>query len=329
MKFNRRIALQCAAFSSAVAMIGSVSNAFAAGYPDKPVTIYVGFSAGGPTDVVARVVAEKLSQKFGQSFVIDNRAGASGAVAANLVKKAPADGYTLMLGSSSTLSIIPFVQKGIQYDSIKDFTSIALVASYPYYLAVPANSKFKTYDDLLSFGRAKDNKLSYASAGNGAVNHLAGEWFKGETKINLLHIPYKGDSAAITDLIAGRVDFAFLAGVVAMPQVTAGKLRILASASSSPDRGQKGTLVIGQEKVPGFAAEPWNGLMGPAGLPSEVVKKLNAAVNEIMASPDVKSKLLTLDQYPFTGTATQFTEHIQKQSAHWANVIKKSSIVLE
>lgn len=327
MPLKRRSLLAAAALCAGTGLLAAAPAV--AAYPDKPVTIYVGFSAGGPTDMVARVLAEKLSQKFGQSFVIDNRAGASGAVAANLVKKAPADGYTLMLGSSSTLSIIPFVQKGIQYDSIKDFTPIALVASYPYYLTVPANSKFKTYDDLVTFGRGKDNHLSYASAGNGAVNHLAGEWFKNDTKINALHVPYKGDSAAITDLIAGRVDFAFLAGVVAIPQVTAGKLRILASASASPDRGQKDTLVIGQQKLPGFAAEPWNGLMGPAGVSPDIVSQLNTAVNEIMGSPEVKAKLLTLDQYPFTGSPAQFTDFIQKQSAHWAGVIKKSHIVLD
>lgn len=329
MLTKRRILARAAALCACAGLLGSAPLALAAGYPDKPVTIYVGFSAGGPTDMVARVLAEKLAQKFGQSFIVDNRAGASGAVAANLVKKAGADGYTLMLGSSSTLSIIPYVQKGIQYDAARDFTPIALVASYPYYLTVPANSPFKTYDELIAYGRATGHQLSYASAGNGAVNHLAGEWFKSDTQIHALHVPYKGDSAAVTDLIAGRVDFAFLAGVVAMPQVAAGKLRILASASASPERGQKDTLVIGQHKLPGFAAEPWNGLMAPAGLSPEIASRLNAAVNEIMANPQVQARLLTLDQYPFTGSPQQFRDYIQQQSAHWAGVIKKAGIVLE
>lgn len=303
--------------------------AAAAGYPEKPVNITVGFSAGGPTDIVARLLAEKLTQKFGQSFIIENKAGASGAVAANLVKKAAPDGYTLMIGSSSTLSIIPYVQKGVQFDPIKDFTPIALVASYPYYLTVPPDSRFKSYDELVNFAKQKGNQLTYASAGNGAINHLAGEWFKSDTGINALHVPYKGDSAAVIDLAAGRVDFAFLAGVVAIPQTQAGKLRILASASSAADKGLKDTLVIGQQKLPGFSAEPWNGLMGPAGLPAEVVSKLNAAVNEIMSTPDVKARLLALDQYPFTSTPAQFKDYIQKQSTHWAGVIKKSNIVLD
>lgn len=329
MKFQRRFALSYAAVLMGSASLLTAPLVLAAGYPAKPVTIYVGFAAGGPTDIVARILAEKLTQKLGQSFIIENRAGASGAVAAALVKKAPADGYTLMIGSSSTLSILPHVQKGLQYDAIKDFTPIGLVASYPYYLVVPASSNFKKYDDLLAYGREKGQQLSYASAGNGAVNHLAGEWFKKETRINALHVPYKGDSAAVSDLIAGRVDFAFLAGVVAIPQDSAGKMRILASAGSSADKSINGTLVIGQEKLPGFSAEPWNGLMGPAGVAPDIVAKLNTAINEIMTAPDVKAKLLTLDQYPFTRTPEQFKEHIQQQSANWAAIIKSANIVLE
>lgn len=324
MKFTRRTTI-----GTLIAGLTLPLSTLAAGYPEKPVTITVGFSAGGPTDIVARILAEKLTNKFGQSFIIENKTGASGAVAANIIKKAVPDGYSLMIGSSSTLSIIPYIQKGVQFDPIKDFTPIGLVASYPYYLAVSPESKFKTFEDLVEFGRQKNNSLTYASAGNGAINHLAGEWFKSTTEINALHVPYKGDSAAVVDLAANRVDFAFLAGVVAIPQVEAGKLRVLASASSDPKKGVQNVPVLGQQKVPGFAAEPWNGLMGPAGLPQDVVAKLNTAINEIMSDPEVTSKLLTLDQYPFTGTPAQFTDYIQKQSAHWASIIKKSNIALD
>lgn len=329
MAINRRFILGVAAACIGAAALGVSSFAYAADYPQKPVTVYIGFSAGGPTDTVGRLLADKLSQKLGKTFIVENKAGASGVVAANLVKKAEPDGYTLMLGSSSTLSIIPHVQKNIQYDALKDFTSVALVASYPYYLLVPAGSQFKTFDDLIAYGRDQSNQLSYASAGTGAVNHLAGEWLKEEMGINALHVPYKGDSAAMPDLIAGRVDFALLAGIVALPQVEAGKLRILASASSSPDKGAPNVEIIGQGKIPGFDAEPWNGLMGPAGLPEQVVSTLNAAVNEVLSEPEVKAQLLTLDQYPFTSTPDQFKKHIEDQSARWAGIIKKANIVIE
>ncbi|MCC2595839.1 tripartite tricarboxylate transporter substrate binding protein [Pusillimonas sp. MFBS29] len=329
MSINRRSMLGLAAACIGAAALGVSSFAHAAGYPDKPVTVYIGFSAGGPTDTVGRLLADKLSQKLGQTFVVENKVGASGVVAANLVQKAKPDGYTLMLGSSSTLSIIPHVQKNIQYDAINDFTPVALVASYPYYLAVPADSPFKTLDDLIAYGRDKNNELSYASAGTGAVNHLAGEWLKEETGIKALHVPYKGDSAAMPDLIAGRVDYALLAGIVALPQVEAGKLRVLASASSSPDKGAPNIEIIGQKTAPGFDAEPWNGLMGPAGMPEDVVSTLNTAVNEVLSDPEVKARLLTLDQYPFTSTPAQFKQHIKDQSSRWAGIIKSANIVIE
>ena len=199
----------------------------------------------------------------------------------------------------------------------------------PSVVVVHQSLPVKNMAELGSSLKSRPGSISYASAGNGAVNHLAGEWFKSETRINALHVPYKGDSAAVSDLIAGRVDFAFLAGVVAIPQDAAGKMRILASAGSSPYKSLKGTLVIGQDKLPGFSAEPWNGLMGPAGIAPDIVARLNTALNEIMNAPDVKARLLTLDQYPFTRTPEQFKAHIQQQSANWAAIIKSANIVLE
>lgn len=298
-------------------------------YPEKPVTIVLGFSAGGPTDVVARILAEKLSNKFGQTFVIDNKAGASGAVAATAVKNAKPDGYTLMIGSSSTLSIVPNIRKDVPYDPIKDFTAIALVANYPYFLIAPGTSKFNTLDDLVEAGKQPSSQLSYASAGTGAVNHLAGEWFKAATKLNATHIPYKGDSAAISDLIAGRVDFAFIAGAAALPHIESGRLKILASASSVPGRGGKNVPTIGEDKVPGFAAEPWNGLMGPAGVPEDIVKKLNAAVNEAMTAPEVTTKLSAMEQYAFPGTPEFFTNYIAEQTQRWAEIVADANISVE
>lgn len=316
---------------AAVAGLAVSGTAFAqsSNYPERPVTIVLGFSAGGPTDVIARILADKLSSKFGQSFVVDNKAGASGTVAANIVKNAKPDGYTLMLGSSSTLSIVPNIRKDVQYDPIKDFTAIALVANYPYFLIAPGTSKFKTYDDLVEQGKDPSAKLSYASAGPGAVNHLAAEWFKAETKINATHIPYKGDSAAISDLIAGRVDFAFIAGAAALPHLDSGRLKLLASASSVPGRGGENVTTIGQDKIEGFSAEPWNGLMGPAGLPEDIVKKLNAAVNEVMNDPEVTTKLSAMEQYAFTGTPEFFTNYIAEQTQRWAKIVADANISVE
>ncbi|MFT3849545.1 MAG: tripartite tricarboxylate transporter substrate binding protein [Propionivibrio sp.] len=315
---------------SSIALVGTlVSSGVAWGqspndWPSRPVTIVVGFGAGGPTDVLARILAEGLSTKFKQPFVVDNKAGAAGAVAASQVKQAAPDGYTLMFGSSSTLSIIPTLQK-TAYDPIKDFTTIGLVASYPYFLVAPASSKVASLDDLIQHGRNPSSQLSYGSAGNGAVNHLAGEWFKREAKIDAVHVPYRSDSAVVTDLVAGRLDFAFLAGAVALPQVKSGAMRMLASASAKPGLGGEGVPTLG-DRFKGFSTEPWNGLMGPAGLPQPIVTKLNAAINEIMNRPEVVSRLAGMDQFPFTGTPQQFTDHIKAQTERWTTVIKTANI---
>lgn len=315
------------ALAGALATGGSAWAQSAGDWPTRPVTIVVGFGAGGPTDVLARILAEGLSAKFKQSFVVDNKAGAAGGVAAALVKQAAPDGYTLMFGSSSTLSIVPTLRK-TPYDPIRDFTTIGLVASYPYFLVAPASSSITSLDELVKRGRNPSSKLSYGSAGAGAVNHLAGERFKHEAKIYAVHIPYRGDAAVVTDLGAGLLDFAFLAGSVALPQVKAGRMRMLASASAKPGLGGEGVPTLA-DRFKGFAAEPWNGLMGPAGLPQPIVTQLNAAINEIMNRPDVVARLATMDQFPFTGTPQQFTQHIKSQTVSWSAVIKASNITLD
>lgn len=298
-------------------------------YPNRPVTLVIGFTAGGPTDVVGRVLAENLSKKLKQPFIVDNKPGASGSVAALQVKRAAPDGYTLMLGSSSTLSIIPHTQKNIQYDPIKDFTSIAMVASYPYFLVVSGESDIKSYDDLIAAGKTEGKELNFASAGVGAVNHLAAEWFTAETGINAVHIPYNGDSAVISDLMANRIDFAFLAGAAALSHAKNGTLRLLASASATKGRGGDDIINIYHDKLEGFSAEPWNGVMGPAGVDPAIVTTLNQAINEVMNDPEVIAKLASMEQYPYAETADFFKNHIQSQSERWANVIDKANIIFE
>lgn len=324
---KRSFLLGSASLTAALLLGGNAWAQKAADWPARPVTIVVGFGAGGPTDVIARILAENLSTKFKQSFVVDNKAGASGGVAAGLVKRAEPDGYTLMFGSSSTLSILPTLQK-TNYDPVADFTPIGLVASYPYFLVAPVSSPDASLDDLIKRGRQPSARLSYGSAGNGAVNHLAGEWFKREAEIEAVHVPYRGDAAAVTDLIAGRLDFAFLAAAAAFPHVKSGKMRVLASASAKPGLGGPGVPTLGS-RFKGFATEPWNGLMGPAGVPQPIVAQLNAAIKEIMNRPDVVARLASMDQFPLTGTPQQFADHIRSQTERWATVIRTSGIKVE
>ncbi|MEN5065367.1 tripartite tricarboxylate transporter substrate binding protein [Achromobacter aegrifaciens] len=311
---------------SALAAAISFSSA-AADYPSKPVTLVIGFTAGGPTDAVGRYLARKLEAELGQTVVVENRAGANGVVAVQSVKRAAADGYTLMLGSSGTLSIEPVYKQKVDYQVLKDFQPVALVASYPYLLVVPSASPFNSVQELIAGARQKPGTLTFASAGSGAVNHLAGEWFKSASKVDITHVPYKGDSAAIADLVAGRVDMAFLSAIAAMPQVQAGKMRALAIASAEPSPVAPGVPTVAQAAgIPGFTAEPWNGVLAPAGLPPEVTLRLNTAVNKVMGTAESREALLKLGQFPMTGSADDFAQHIRTQTERWAQVIQDGNI---
>ncbi|OZI71571.1 Bug family tripartite tricarboxylate transporter substrate binding protein [Bordetella genomosp. 12] len=301
--------------------------AMAAEYPTKPITLVIGFTAGGPTDAVGRYLARQLEAELGQTVVVENRAGANGVVAVQAVKRAPNDGYTLMLGSSGTLSIEPVYKKRVDYQVLKDFQPVGLVASYPYLLVVPSGSPYRSVPDLIAGARAKPGALTFASAGSGAVNHLAGEWFKSATKVDITHVPYKGDSAAIADLVAGRVDMAFLSAIAALPQVQAGKMRALAIAAAEPSSLAPGLPTVAEAAhIPGFTAEPWNGVLAPAGTPAAVTQRLNTAINKVMSTPQARDTLLTLGQYPMTGSPEDFARHIGTQTERWADVMKTSKI---
>lgn len=311
---------------SALALTVAAASGANAAYPEKPITLVIGYTAGGPTDVVGRFLAQGLEKQLNQTVVVENRPGANAVVALQYVKRAPADGYTLYLGSSGTLSIEPVYKKRADFDVLRDLTPVGLVASYPYLLVVPASSPYKSTKELIEGARRADG-LTYASAGNGAVNHLAGEWFSSATKTGLRHIPYKGDSAALADLSAGRVDMAFLSVIAARPQLEAGRLRALAIAARNPSEVAPGLDTV--EKLAGienFAAEPWNGVLAPAGLPSEIVVKLNQAINNVMSTDEARAKLLTLGQTPFNGSPDDFEQHIKTQTQNWNTLIDATGI---
>jgi tripartite-type tricarboxylate transporter receptor subunit TctC len=305
----------------------SVCAGAAAAYPDKPITLIIGFTAGGPTDSVGRYLARQMEAELGQAVVVENRPGANGVVAVQAARRAAADGYTLMLGSSGTLSVEPVYKRRVDYQVLKDFQPVGLVASYPYLLVVPAGSPFRSVAELIAGARAQPGKLSFASAGSGAVNHLAGEWFSHAAGADITHVPYKGDSAAIADLAAGRVDMAFLSAIAALPLVQAGKLRALAIASARPSPIAPDLPTVAEAAgIPGFSAEPWNGVLAPAGLPADVTQRLNAAINRAMSAPQAREVLRKLGQFPLTGSPRDFADHIRSQTERWAEVIETSHI---
>jgi len=297
-------------------------------YPTKPVNLVIGFGAGGPTDVVGRFLARKLEKELGQNVVVENRTGANGLVALQYVKRAKPDGYTILLGSSGSMAIEPAIKKRVDYDIFKDFVPTVPVASYPYMFVVAQDSPFKTVKELIQHAKTKTPSLSFASAGNGADNQLAGEWFSNAIGAKMLHVPYNGgDAPAMLDLVAGRVDFAFISAVSALPQIKGGKIRALAIASEKPAEFAPGVpTIIESAGIPNFVVGPWNGLLVPAGTAPAIVARLNAAVSKVMATEEARIALLQLGQYPFMGSPEDFSTFIKEKKAHWDNVVRAAGI---
>lgn len=311
----------------AVALIALSQAVAAQDYPNKPVTLVIGFGAGGPTDVVGRFVAKRLEKELGQPVVVDNRTGANGLVALQYVKRAKADGYTILMGSSGSLAIEPAFKKKVDYDVFKDFVPTVPLAAYPYIVVVAQDSPHKTLGDLVKAARANKEPMTFASAGNGADNHLAGEWFATAIHAKLLHIPYMGDTPAMLDLVSRRVDFAFLSGVAAIPQIKGGKLRALAVAGDRRADFLPGVpTIVESTGMKDFVVGPWNGLLVPAGTPAPVVDRLNKAVNKIMATEEARTTLLELGQYPFLGSPEEFSTFIRQKQVHWTKVVDAAGV---
>jgi tripartite-type tricarboxylate transporter receptor subunit TctC len=309
---------------------GAMAAEDARQYPSHGVSVVVGFSAGGPTDGVTRLIADQLGRHYGRPFVVENRMGANGAVAAQYMKGLAPDGYNLLLGGSGTMVVAPNLNERVPYDTLRDFTPIARVSDYPYFLVVPASSPVNSVRELIDYGRRNRGTLSYASAGPGAGNHMAAEWFKAGTGLEATHIPYKGDSAALADVLAGRVTFSFLAGIVAGPHVKSGKLKVLGVTSLRPGRGGAGIPLVADEAgIPGYAVEPWTGIFAPAGMAPDLVKKLNQAILQTMDAPEARQKLEAIGQFPRTSSPEEFRDYIQTEYARWGKVIRDARIPKE
>lgn len=312
--------------SMSVAMCGG--QAMAADYPARPVSLVIGFGAGGPTDVIGRYVAQQLGDKLGQAVVVENRPGANGLIALQYVKKAKPDGYTLLLASSGSLAIEPMYRKSIDYNVFKDFTIIAPVAQYPYVMAVNAQSSVKSIPDLVAAGKAAKQPLTFGSAGMGADNHLAGEWFAKRMGVPLLHVPYSGgDAALVNGMLSGGIDMALISGAVALPQVQVGKLRAIGVGTKErvsflPEV----PTVIEAAGQADFLIGPWNGIVGPAGMDPAIAGKIETAVQEILKTEKSQKTLLGHGQYPFLGSGQDFSNYIKAQQDHWAEVIKSSEL---
>ncbi len=298
-------------------------------YPAKQVRMVVGFPPGQATDIVARLVAEKLSLRLGQSFFIDNKPGAAGIIGTELVVKAPPDGYTLQMNSSGPLSVNPGLYAKLPYDPVRDLQPISLAATVPLFLVVHPSLKANNVRELVALAKSQPGKLNYASGGSGVTNHLVMEMFKFAAGLDMTHVPYKGGPPAVTDLIAGQVSLMFETGPGILPHVRSGKLRALGVGSVNRSAATPDLPTIAEQGYPGFDGVAWIGLVAPAGVPRAIVDKLAAETAAIIALPDVRERLLALGAEPAANTPDEFGAYIKSEIAKWGKVIKESGARVE
>jgi tripartite-type tricarboxylate transporter receptor subunit TctC len=319
MSLTRRAAL---ALFAAVAPRG----AFAQAWPAKPVKIVVPFAAGGTSDVLARLIAEKLQASIGQTVLVENKAGAGGVIGADAVAKSPADGYTLLLGTIASHAINPALQPKMPYDAAKDFASIHLLGSISNVLLVGADQPYKTVADIVAAAKAKPGSIAFASAGQGSSQHMSGETFKLLAGAALTHVPYKGSAPAIQDVIGGQIPMSFETVTVALPHVKAGKVRALAVTSARRSAAMPDVPTLQEAGIAGFDVASWQELYAPAATPREIVARLNAEVEKIIAMPDVKAKMEGLGLEHSPNTPEQFTEFGKRELAKWAKIVKEGNV---
>ena len=294
-------------------------------FPTKPIRFLVGFPPGGGNDLVARMVGQKISDQFGRPVVVDNRPGAGGNVAAELVAKAPPDGYSMLMISASH-PIQGLLKKNLPYDPIRDFSGIAQLVVYRSVLVVNPGLPVTSLRELLALAKAKPGALNFASAGNGSASHLTGELFKVAATVNLTHVPYKGTGQATTDLIGGRVQMMFTPIAPVVPQIQAGRLRGIAVTSRTRSRILPELPTVAEAGVPGYEVVSWFGIVGPAALPGPIAGKLNAAAAQAVESPDIRDKLAAEDMEPARRTPAEFDALRRAEYAKWAKIIKQTGI---
>ena len=308
-----------------VAQIGQTQERF----PSRPIRLVVGFPAGQSSDVGARIVAARLGEEMGQPVIVDNKPGASGIIAHEFVKKAPPDGYTLLLTSTAPLAINPFLFRKIPYDSTKDFTPIILINTSPMFLVTAAESPFNTLHEFIDYAKANPGKVSYGSSGSGTTGHIAMEMLKSETGLNAAHIPYKGSGALITDIIGGRVQAGFDAASSIAPLLSAGKVKALAASGAERSPRFPKVPTVAEQGVPNFEALTWAGLVGPAGMSPTVVEQLNAAVNRALKNVQVQKHYESVGSVVNGGTAASFDQLIRRELKRWGPAVKASGAQLD
>ena len=297
-------------------------------YPAKTVTLIVPQAAGGANDAIARVIAQKLTEQTGQSFIVDNRTGAGGNVGTVAAARARADGYTLMLTADSSMVINPSLYKSTGFDPLKDFEPVGTVATAGYVLVANPAFPAKNTADLIAMAKQQPGKINIGSAGNGTLNHLIGEMLGKATGIDLVHIPYKGSSAAVTDLVAGQVQVSVQSLPSSIAFIRSGKIKVLGVVNNKRLPSMPDAPTIG-ETVKGFGATPWYGVFAPTGTPKHIVTQLNAEIAKALESKDVQERLAGVGCEPFKSTSDQFAQLVRDDLPRWARIVKESGATVD
>ena len=310
-------------------VVAAVLTATAAGtpaqsYPSKPVRMIVPFPAGGATDIVGRLIAQKLSEAWGQQVIVDNRGGAGGTIGSDVAAKSPPDGYTMLLGTSSTHAVAPSLYSKLPYDPVRDFSPVTLAATATILLAVHPSVPAHNVKELIALAKRQPNALSFASSGNGGISHLIGEQFKSTAGIQMLHVPYKGDTPALVDLVGGQVHLMFGTAVSFLPYVKAERLRAVAVTNPKRSPVVPNVPTIAESGLPGFEALQWFGVFVPAGTARDIVSRLNADIVKSLHLPDVRERLVGLGAEVVGNAPEQFAAFQKADSAKWAKIVRAS-----
>ena len=310
--------------ASSTALMATATIAQVQTYPTRPVRIVVGFSAGGNFDTVARLIAEWLSEQLQQPFVVENRPGASTNIATEAVIRAPADGYTLLLGGAVN-AVNATLYERLSFNFIADVTPVAGVIRFPNVMAVSASFPAKTVPEFIAYAKANPGKINHGSSGSGTTQHLAGELFKMLTGVDFLHVPYKGSPQAVTDLLGGQVQVLFEPLTATIQHIKSGRLRALAVTTAARSEALPDVPTVG-EFVPGYEVSGWNGVCAPKNTPTEIIEKLNKAINAGLADPKLNARLAALGGITLAGSSADFGKLIAEETERWGKVIRAKKI---
>lgn len=323
------VACKAACFLSILAAAMLSPLAGAQSFPNKPIRLVVPFPPGGAVDAIGRIIGQKLGESFGHNVVIDNRGGAAGAIGSEVAARAPADGYTLLVGSTSTISINPALNSKLAYNPQRDFVPVSLVGFVPHVLLVSSSVPAANVKDFVAFAKAQQKPVTYASVGAGSPHHLAGEIFKGMTGIDMVHVPYTGSGPALVGLMGGQVQFLSLDMPAALPQLGTGRVKALGIAASKRDPLAPDLPTVAESGLPGFEISGWYGIFAPIKTPKDIVAKLSAEIGRLLATPETRGSLAKIGVNVLGGSPEEFAAYIRREDAKWTKAIRDSGTKIE